>query len=207
MRRGLLCDERGVECDYVCVTECARYWKPEKFRAVGVSSQRQQMRSAPPRRRQNHTALALHIRSYNHRERLRQENIQTIVAARADIHRNPPLKLDPNEFRVKKGPSKVRRTTPLPKCRSRELCFHAFMRRRLKNRWRLKRSAWKSRRRSRLVHSRAARLSLRLNSPQRGEIAQIAQAEIAKVQMMNKVTAKLEALAVKERERKKVEQC
>jgi hypothetical protein len=45
--------------------------------------------------------------SYNHRERLRQENIQTIVAARADIHRNPPLKLDPSEFRVKKGPSKV----------------------------------------------------------------------------------------------------
>ena len=39
---------------------------------------------------------------------------------------------------------------------------------------------------------------------QREEIAQIAQAEIAKVQMMNKVTAKLEALAVKERERKKV---
>ena len=32
----------------VCVTDRARYWKPEKFRAVGVSSQRQQMRSAPP---------------------------------------------------------------------------------------------------------------------------------------------------------------
>ena len=42
---------------------------------------------------------------------------------------------------------------------------------------------------------------------QREEIAQIAQAEIAKVQMMNKVTAKLEALAVKERERKKVGVC
>ena len=58
-----------------------RYWKPEKFRAVGVSLQRQQMR-------------------YNHRERLRQENTQTIVAARADMHRNPPLKLDPSEVRV-----------------------------------------------------------------------------------------------------------
>ena len=53
----------------------------------------------------------------------------------------------------------------------------------------------------------SARQSRRLSSPQREEIAQIAQAEIAKVQMMNKVTAKLEALAVKERERKKVEQC
>lgn len=57
------------------------------------------------------------------------------------------------------------------------------------------------------MSAHAARLSRRLNSPQRGEIAQLAQAEIAKVQMMNKVTAKLEALAVKERERKKVEQC
>ncbi len=28
------------------------------------------------------------------------------MAARADIHRNPPLKLNPSEFRVKKGPSK-----------------------------------------------------------------------------------------------------
>jgi hypothetical protein len=43
-----------------------------------------------------------------------------------------------------------------------------------------------------------------LTVTQREEIAQIAQAEIAKVKMMNKVTAKLEALAVKERERKKV---
>ncbi len=46
--------------------------------------------------------------------------------------------------------------------------------------------------------------SLFLTFAQREEIAQIAQAEIAKVKMMNKVTAKLEALAVKERERKKV---
>jgi hypothetical protein len=46
--------------------------------------------------------------------------------------------------------------------------------------------------------------SILLTLAQREEIAQIAQAEIAKVKMMNKVTAKLEALAVKERERKKV---
>jgi hypothetical protein len=32
--------------------------------------------------------------------------VQTVVAARAYIHRNPPLKLDPSEFRVKKGTSK-----------------------------------------------------------------------------------------------------
>ena len=47
-------------------------------------------------------------------------------------------------------------------------------------------------------------ISKLLTPTQREEIAQIAQAEIAKVKMMNKVTAKLEALAVKERERKKV---
>jgi hypothetical protein len=37
---------------------------------------------------------------------LRLENVQAVVAARTDLHRNPPLKLDPSEFRVKKGVSK-----------------------------------------------------------------------------------------------------
>jgi hypothetical protein len=76
---------------------------------------------ALPRRGRQHAAAADAVRSahiyaplpgsncifrYNHRERLRQENVQTIVSARVDIHKNPPLKLDPSEFRVKKGTSK-----------------------------------------------------------------------------------------------------
>ena len=102
-----------------------RFWKPEKFRAVGVSVQRQQMR-------------------YNHRERLRQENTQTIVAARADIHRTPPLKLDPSEFRVKKGPSKEMEEQMAAEKKRMEIA----------------------------------------EAKQRDDIAQIAQAEIAKVRVM-----------------------
>ncbi len=80
-----------------------RYWKLERFRAVGVSMQRQQMRCAHICAQ--HTGSDCSFR-YNHRERLRQENVQTIVSARVDMHKNPPLKLDPSEFRVKKGTSK-----------------------------------------------------------------------------------------------------
>ena len=91
----------GTRLNRFCV--CFRYWKLERFRAVGVSVQRQQMRCAHI----HAPHIGSHIRfSYNHRERLRQENVQTIVAARVDIHKNPPLKLDPSEFRVKKGTSK-----------------------------------------------------------------------------------------------------
>ncbi len=118
--------------------------------------------------------------------------MQTIVAARVDIHKNPPLKLDPSEFRVKKGTSKeVEEQLALERKRmevaeAKQVGCHCTQHVTL------------------VTRGGGGVSSLAYFSLQREEIAQIAQAEIAKVQMMNKVTAKLEALAVKERERKKV---